>query len=79
MAVEMHVHFPVMIVRMEMPPLANQFEAEESAEEDQHESHEPFGGERERFGNRNTEDEHDDAHEKQDKGVPDAPAETDEP
>jgi len=78
MTVEMHVPLPVMIVRMEMPPLTDQLHPEETAEQDQHESHEPFGGDRKRFRNWNAEDEHNGAHEEQNKGVADAPAETDE-
>ena len=79
MTVEMGVPFSIMIVRMEMPSLADQLEAEETAEQDQHEAHEPFGGDRDRFWNRNTKDEHDHAHEEQDQSMTDAPAETDEP
>ena len=77
-AMKMHMAPAVMIMAMKMPPFPNQFHAEQTAEDDEHESHESLGRDRKRFGNGHSEDEHDRADNEQHNRMTDAPAQTDQ-
>ena len=79
MAVEMHVPRPVMVVLVQVPPFAKQFHAKQAAERHQHQSHNPLGCDRERFGNGNAEHKDNGADHEQHKRMADAPAQTDQP
>ena len=79
MTVEMHVPGAIMIVMMEMPSFANELHAEKRAEHDEHESDQTFRGDGKRFGNGDSEHQHNCAHEQQHRRVPEPPAQTDQP
>jgi hypothetical protein len=74
MTVKMHVPHPAMIMVMQMPAFANQFQPEHTTEYDEHEPHSDFRRNGDRAGYRDTKGEHDCADEEQDDGMPDAPA-----
>ena len=76
MTVKVHVAPALMIVMMEMPPFTDQLHAEQGAQHDEHQSHEPFRCDRNRFWNRDAEHQDNGTHEQQDGGMAYSPAQT---
>jgi hypothetical protein len=73
-AVKMHVASAVVIMVMEMPPFPNQFHAEQTAQNDQHDADDAFCRRRKRLWDRHAEHEDDRSHKEQDGSMAHSPA-----
>ena len=73
-AVKMQMPPSVVIMVMEMPPFPNQFHAEQTAEDDQHDADDAFCRRRKRLWDRHAKHEDDRSHEEQDSGMAHSPA-----
>jgi hypothetical protein len=73
-AVKVHMAPAVVMMGMEMPPFANQFHAEETAEDDEHDTDDAFCRQRERLWDRDAKDQNNRPDQEQDDGMADSPA-----